>query len=95
MAAATWAEGEEKLSCAAQPSRTRRAPPSSHPLSFTYRSPIVHLSFTCRSPPVAHLASRAHLSPQQLCVQTAGKFVCGLLKAITPIQQVLHSRQIR
>ena len=82
------------MACAAHPSRTPLvAPPIVH-LSFTYRSPIVHPSFTRRSP-LAHLASRAHLSPQQLCVQTAGKFVCGLLKAITPIQQVLHSRQIR
>ena len=68
----------------------RLAPVAHHAshLSFTYRSPIVHLSFTYRSPVV-------HLSPQQLCVQTVGKFFCELLKAITPIQQVLRSRQIR
>ena len=68
------------MACASHPSRTTRRTP--------YRSPIVHLSFTYRSPVV-------HLSPQQLCVQTVGKFFCELLKAITPIQQVLRSRQIR
>ena len=74
MAAATWAEGEEKLSCAAQPSRTRRAPPSSHPLSFTYRSPIVRLSFTppSRTPRRAltcRLSSCAFRLPASLSVR--------------------------